>query len=194
MRLRKHKLLFFFLYKNNSRCIFRANQACLGKIFRGASNSDNAIFAILLPSIARYPVSSRRLASLNIPTGVRRTPRRRHFRNSPSSGAREFKRTTINELQTQHSWLRSSCLFPSPTYAGYLRLSLSPSLLSFSLYLSFSPENYRGSVTVMHLPLAPSLSLSFSVFFSLLVYRHLFLSLFFPRLPCTRLARASSNL
>jgi len=115
---------------------------------------NNAVFATL-PRSRDIPYRTTKVATLNIPrAGVHRTPRRRHFRNSPSS-EREFNRTTINELQTQHSWLRSFSLFLSPATA----ISL-PSL-SFSLSEELSRECHRDA------PASRSVSLSFSIFFLL---------------------------
>lgn len=103
----------------------------------------------------------------NIPAGVRRTPCRRHFRNSPFE--QEFNRTTINELQTQHSWLRSFSLF-----LRLLPVSLPPPLPPLFLSGELSRECHRDA------PASRSVFLSFSVFFLAPVYRRLFLSLSFP--------------
>lgn len=110
-------------------------------------------------------------------TQLIRSDSRAPFLKLSRSPEREFERTTINELQTQHSWLSSLSFFLFPSLGPFnfslfpflllASLSLSLSLaqsLSLCIYFFLSQVNYRGSVTVMHLPLALSLSFSFPLF------------------------------
>ena len=119
-------------------------------------------------------------------TQLIRSDSRASFLKLSHSPEREFERTTINELQTQHSWLSSlsSFLFPS---LGPFNFSLFPFLLLASpslplslscnlflyLFLSLSGELSREC----HRDAPASCSLSLSLFLSFS------LPLFHSRLP-----------